>query len=489
LPPWIAIRGLDYSSGGHFTAFNGERWTPARAVSTVKGMDRKPSLVIDGTTALLAFQTDTMVGRALSRAEAIANSVSRIRLASVDIGGTPAAVPAALVPLVEPEGDFEAGLLRVQYGEDTPSSAIDYNGGKLHLFYGDLHTHSDISVCQRCVNQSVDENYQVRRDLHRLDFACMTDHGYNIVPYLWNYIAKMARANEDPGRLMTFLAQEWTSEFKNPPDPKYRYGRYGHRNLILADPFFPRWWNAREGQTPAQMWDELRAMNANFVNIPHQLADTGNVPTDWNFTDPRAQPVAEIFQGRGSYEYLGTPRQAIRSIPEKGWFIQDAWERGIIIGVIASPDHAGGLGKACVYAPALTRGAILDAIRARHTYGTTAARIALEVRVNGRLMGERIPAAGGKPVEVKVNARCPGDIDRIEICRNNRFVYTSQPGGRAAAITFVDTAPLEGFSYYYVRVVQKDEEIAWSSPVWLGEPPAQRSQPASLPRPAGARGN
>jgi hypothetical protein len=120
-----------------------------------------------------------------------------------------------------------------------------------------------------------------------------------------------------------------------------------------------------------------------------------------------------------------------------------------------------------VWAPALTREAILDAIRARHTYGVTAARIALEVRVNGHLMGDKIAAPDGRPVEVKVRAQCPGDIDRIEICRNNQFVYTQQPSGRKADITFVDTAPVKGFSYYYVRVMQKDQEIAWSSPVWL----------------------
>ena len=56
-------------------------------------------------------------------------------------------------------------------------------------------------------------------------------------------------------------------------------------------------------------------MNANFVHIPHQLADTGNVPTDWNFTDEKAQPVAEIFQARGSYEYKGTPREAGHTPP------------------------------------------------------------------------------------------------------------------------------------------------------------------------------
>jgi len=377
-------------------------------------------------------------------------------------------VPTALAPLAEPKDRFEAGEMRVQFGEDTAPSAIDYGGRKLKLLYGDLHTHSDISVCQRCTNQSVDENYQVRRDLHRLDFACMTDHGYNQLPYLWNYTAKMARANEDAGRMMTFLAQEWTSEFKK-PDEKHPYGFYGHRNIILADPYFPRYWNAREAQTPAQVWEELTQMKANFVNIPHQLADTGNVPTDWNYTDEVKQPVAEIFQARGSYEYFQAPRQAQRSVPKAGWFLQDAWARGVVIGVIASPDHAGGVGKACVYAPEATREAILDAIRARHTYGTTAARIELEMRVNGRLMGEKLPASDGQPVEVKVSARCPGEIDRIEVCRNNQFLYAQKPEGRKADFKFVDTAPVKGFSYYYVRVVQKDEEMAWSSPVWLGE--------------------
>ncbi len=450
------------------TGFNGESWAPATAVSPKrKGMDRQPALVVDGGTALLAFQFDNNVGRPSSLAEA-AKVQSGILLASVDLKAMPNAAPSmALGPLVESAEPFEAGQLRVQYGEDSKSPVINYDNRKLRLLYGDLHTHSDISVCARCTNQSVDENYQVRRDLHNLDFACMTDHGYNQTAYLWNYTAKMARANEDPGRLMTFLAQEWTSEFKKDKKDEYPYGYYGHRNLILADPFFPTWWNAHEGGTPAELWAQLRKMNANFVNIPHQIADTGNVPTAWNFNDEKSQPVAEIFQGRGSYEYFNAPRPALRSVPKPGWYIQDAWARGIIIGVIASPDHSGGLGKACVWAPALTREAILDAIRARHTYGTTAARIALEVRVNGHLMGDKITAPDGRPVEVKVRAQCPGDIDRIEVCRNNKFVYTQQPSGRNADFTFVDTAPIKGSSYYYVRVMQKDEEIAWSSPVWL----------------------
>ena len=111
---------------------------------------------------------------------------------------------------------------------------------------------------------------------------------------------------------------------------------------------------------------------------------------------------------------------------------------------------------------------MLAAIKARHTFGTTAARIFLDVRANGRLMGEKIPAPNGKPVEVKIRVRCPADIDRVEVCRNNQFVYVNQPAGRSADLTYVDTNPIEGRSYYYVRVIQKDKEMAWSSPVWLG---------------------
>ncbi len=447
------------------TCYDGEKWLTPSPVSTRKGMDRRPGLALGRGRALLAFQVDdlpnswTDVDRAMEAA-------SDICLASIDL--PPAARTSAmrLEPLVEPDETFDAAEIRIQRGEDLPTRSIEYQGRQLKLFFGDLHTHTDVSVCNRLGDQSIDEAYQNRRDIARHDFACTTDHGYNLNPYLWAYTAKLVRTNDDPGRYLTFLAEEWTSTFEE-TNTDHPYGFYGHRNLILADPYFPRWWNARNRQTPAEVWEDLRKLKADFVHIPHQLADTGNVPTDWKYVDEEAQPVAEIFQIRGSYEYKGAPREAGRTTPP-GWFLQDAWARGIVIGVIASPDHGGGYGKACVFAPELSRETILDAIRARHCYGTTAAKIFLDVRVNGRLMGEKIAEPAGATVEVKIAARCPADIERIEVCRNNRFIYTKKPEGREAAFTFLDREPVDGRSYYYVRVVQKDEELAWSSPVWFG---------------------
>jgi hypothetical protein len=446
------------------TCYTGDHWLQASPVSDQKGMDRRPGLVLDGNRAILAVQSDD-IPNSWADVDQTASAQSNIFLGVVDLGGPPQAA-MQLEPLVEPEDSFEAAELRLSRGEDAQPQSITYQGQRLKLFYGDLHHHTDVSVCNRLGDQSIEEGYQSMRDICRLDFACSTDHGYNLNPYYWAYTAKLVRANEDPGRFLTFLAEEWTSSFKE-TSAEHPYGFYGHRNLIFGDPYFPRWWNARNRQTPAEVWEDLRKLNADFVHIPHQLADTGNVPTDWNFVDETAQPVAEIFQNRGSYEFKGTLREAKRSTPSLGYFLQDAWARGIVIGVIAAPDHSGGYGKACVFAPELSRSAILAALRARRCYGTTAAKIFLDVRVGGHLMGEKVPQPAGRAVEVAVTARCPGEIDRIEVCRNNRFIYAHQPQGRQAELSFTDRQPLEGRSYYYVRVVQKDQEIAWSSPVWF----------------------
>jgi len=441
-------------------------WRKPSPLSARKGMDRRPALVVDGARAYIALQADT-VPNSWSTLDDTPKAKSEVYLSSIDLADAPTGGAPELKPLVEDVEPFEPGTLRVERGEDAPTPSVTYKGQTLKLYYGDLHEHTDVSVCNRVGDQSIDESYQAMRDVGGLDFACVTDHGYNITPYLWAYTAKLARVNDDPGRYLTFLGEEWTSTFEKYSE-KHPYGYYGHRNLVFEDTYFPRWWNARDGQTPAALWEELRKMDASFVQIPHQIADTGNVPTDWDFTDEAAQPVAEIFQTRGSYEYRGAPRQAPRSTPKGAYFIQDAWARGIVIGVIASPDHGGGYGKACVYAADLSRKAILEAIRARRCFGTTAARMLLDVRVDGHFMGEKVAAPAGKTVEVTVTARCPGDIDRIEVCRNNTFIYTATPKGKAGSFTFTDRSPLPGRSYYYVRVLQQDGEIGWSSPVWLG---------------------
>ena len=340
---WIAYQRPREPRGGwtvEVVGYTGDAWVGPRRLSQRRSLDRPAPLALKDDRLLLAFQADNFSDTwSQSDPDFTDNARSQILLASVDTGQARAgASEMGLAPLAEPATPFDPAALHEVYGEDSPTPSMEYNGETFHLLYGELHEHSDISICNRCGDQSLDENYQSRRDLNRLDFVAMTDHGYNIVPHLWNYSAKMVRANHDAGRLVTFLGEEWTSSFED-YDEKRPWGYYGHRNLIFANPYFPKWWTAYNGDSPADLWRELREMRADFVQVPHQLADSGNVPVDWDYTDREAQPVAEIFQTRGSYEYAQAPRHARTATGEPGNYIQDAWARGIKIGVIASPDQ------------------------------------------------------------------------------------------------------------------------------------------------------
>lgn len=464
---WLALRLSTSQHGGWETiyyCYTGDRWQKMES-ARIQGRIRGVPMVFTSDRLAAAQQIDDVARQADSPGHP--EWYSNVIFPSFDLTKAPRALPLKLEKYREPAADaFTVKQARAARAEDGPARGVSYQGQKLNLYWGDLHEHSNVSICNRRGNPAPEDLYANLRDIARLDFAGITDHGYNIDDYIWSWNAKQARLNDDPGRFVTFHAQEWTSSFVPPAEPG-GLRRYGHRNLFFADSFFSRSFNARDGKTPRQVWDELKGVN--YITIPHQLADTGNCPTDWNYTDDVLQPVAEIYQNRGSYEYLNNPKPANGAMEQTGHFIQDAWARGIVIGVIASPDHGGGQGKAAVYAGKLDRESILNAVRERHTYGTTGAKIFLEVRVNGHLMGEKLPALpAGQPVDVSVRVIGAGVLTSVEVCRNNRFVYTKPGEGRSAEFVFRDNVPPAGRLWYYVRVIQKDGEMAWSSPVWLG---------------------
>ncbi len=464
---WVSARvPRDKNSGWDVFLWRvaGSGWSGPKVLSTRKGMNRRSELVISSDSVLVAYQADDLPGRWLSVEQSRKKGSSGVLLSRLNPKNGGLGNPR-LEPYEMPEDSFDAAGIRLSKGEDRTGWSVSYEGRKLNLYFGDLHEHSDFSVCERTRDETPDQSYQMMRDLLRVDFGGLTDHGKCFNPYLWHYLGKLTRANHDAGRFLTFLAQEWTSSNET-RSKQYPFGYYGHRNLIFEDAAFPNWYNAAEGQDPRSHRKILERDGAEYVLIPHQLADTGNVPMDWSFHDESHEPVAEIYQMRGSYECKGCLQEARLAGP-RGYFIQDAWEKGIVIGVIASPDHEGGAGKAAVYAPELSRRAILDAIRNRSTYATTGAKIFLDVRVNGMFMGQVKDHVSIAPIEVEVHVDCPRRIKRVDVLRNNRTIFTARGAKNRMRFRYLDDEVSEGRVFYYVRVVQRDGEMAWSSPVWL----------------------
>jgi hypothetical protein len=122
-----------------------------------------------------------------------------------------------------------------------------------------------------------------------------------------------------------------------------------------------------------------------------------------------------------------------------------------------------------IYTPSMDRRDIVESMRQRHAYGATD-NIILDVRARDRqgkewLMGDSLDATAAPTLHVNVQGT--GLIESIEIIKNGKFIYKTQPNADSAEFDFSDTAASPGQSWYYVRVIQDDRNLAWSSPIWV----------------------
>ena len=362
---------------------------------------------------------------------------------------------------------------------------VELRGETLRILRGDLHRHTELSPDQGGMpDGSLPEFYRYMIDAGEMDFGASTDHQAGGIDY-WNFMTqKMADMYHFPDRFSTFYAYE-----RNPGNP------HGHRNMIYTHrnypivPFFqsidPKF------MLPDAPDGELLTFNSNSYGgtvrndthllheqvkasgglaIPHTSGSSG-MGTDWHAFDEDVDAVVEIYQGdRINNEHEGAPRwKGPDGRQSGGWQsagqVWNAWKKGYKIGVIASSDHMSThISYAMVYSPSTARQDIWDAIKRRHTYGATD-NIVLEFRIGKCFMGEECEIEGGEPFEIAV--RGTDDISAVRLIRDGGYIYTAEPAGQEAELQVVDLEAPAGEHWYYVRVEQADEELAWSSPIWV----------------------
>jgi hypothetical protein len=249
-----------------------------------------------------------------------------------------------------------------------------------------------------------------------------------------------------------------------------QYSPWGHRNIVHLNRDYtpvPGSYDIGDtGVSPNGLWAALRGKQA--ISIPHTTA-WANKQVSWDYNDPDIERVVEIYQGlRSTYEYNGAPDPAGKVVYEKDSknFIWNALERKLKLGFIASSDHRSThMSFAAVYAKNIDRGSVFEGLRARRTYAATD-KILLDFSIEKHLMGEELALAGTTP-ELVVAVEGTGPIAQIDVIKNSKIVYTSNPGTRGARFTFRDDAYRGEDSYYYVRVIQADKNMAWASPIWV----------------------
>ncbi|MBI1791454.1 MAG: hypothetical protein HYR60_28330, partial [Acidobacteria bacterium] len=307
----------------------------------------------------------------------------------------------------------------------------------------DIHRHTDISWDGNR-DGSLDDAYRYALDAASLDFLGVCDHqAGQSIPYNWFRIQKAVDLFTIQGKFAPLYSYERSLPFPN-----------GHRNVLFArrgHPILEIPEAERRGQEgAAKLYAYLRRLGG--LTTSHTSA-TG-AGTDWRDSDETLEPVVEIYQGyRTNYEGPDGPRPTgVREAMRFGaGFVQNAWAKGIKLGVQSSSDHVSThISYAAVLLERLDREAILEAFRARRSYAATD-NLILDFQ------------GSGAAFSAYVHGTAP--IARAVLIRNNRVIYTAP--GTGPEMHFRYTGAESGSGYYYLRVEQVDGQIAWSSPLWV----------------------
>jgi hypothetical protein len=322
-------------------------------------------------------------------------------------------------------------------------------GKKYELFFGDLHRHTDLSLCDVPTDGTIDDTYRYAIDVARLDFLGITDHARDIAQgdvksQLWWRSCKEVTRHA--------LLPEFIPYFS------YERSRGGaDHNVISLKP---------DVLTPhtyphAQLWTEI---DDDTFTIPHQtitspIENPTSMPTSigpevWRSHDNARRPLMEIYQGcrDRSIEHDAHPGLAKR----------------YLFGFIASSDHfSTGGSYAGVWAEKDTRESIFRAMKARRTFGATD-RMRLLVRAGDHWMGEVIRAKRFPPI--RIEAAGTATIAWIEILVDGALAKRLRVSGDEIETVYAPETPEGPFHYLYVRVTQADGKVAWSSPIWIEHP-------------------
>ena len=455
MQPWYdTIRGM---SSIQVTGFDGATWLPTRELPlSVGGAYAQTGAVIAGGKLAIVWPAD---GRTYEDPHF---RTSQLRYAEFELNETARAdrmqafhsEPSAKPDAAPTEQEDLARIQAVRWEDSEP----------LKLYRGDLHRHTDISA-DSTLDGDILLAYRYAYDAAALDFLAVTDHSgaqkFHYYQYQWWRNRQIATMFNQPGHFATFFGYERTVTFPG-----------GHRNVISTRRDLQPVWISDEEFFGKESWAERlypSLLKGGDIAIAHTVATGGG--TDWRDGDPRAEPVVEIFQGlRGSYEEPNTPSKGVGMMRYTAGLVWNAWAKGRKLGVITSSDHSSThQSYACVYAPELTAEAILSAIKERRTFGATDNIIvkldAVTTAGNVYKMGRELTDVAAPKLRASIEGTQP--LASVELIRNGKILLARNPNQRSDAFEFRDNDPLDTEAYYYLRIVQEDRQLAWSSPIWV----------------------
>ena len=293
------------------------------------------------------------------------------------------------------------------------SNPIDVVDGPVDefIYWGDIHAQSVIG----CGARSIDAYYRHARDFAAADFGSHQANCFLVSNDEWTETATGTSKIHEDGRFVTLLGVEWSAQSAYGGDhnlyfPGDRAELHRCSHEFVAD--------KSDVDSDIKHVDDLHAhyRGSDMLVAVH----VGGRTADLRWHDASLDRLLEVHSTHATSE----------------WFLLDALKRGYRMGVISGSDgvdgrpgasHPGHMGVrnvrgglTAVAMPKLSRGALWSALKARRCYGTTGARILLELRAGDAAMGDEIAMQSLPPFDVRVEGTAP--IERIDFFRDDTII-------------------------------------------------------------------
>ena len=302
----------------------------------------------------------------------------------------------------------------------------------MSLYFGDIHNHCGISYG----HGSLEDAYKNAR--LQLDFASVTGHsswpdipegdtrlqsvvdyhhtGFRKLESSWQKYVDVTEEYNEPGKFITFFSYEWHSlqsgdhvtYFKRPVDSMLKPATIEKfRQKLLS----------------------FRAQGIDCMLIPHHIGyKTGYRGLNWETFFEDISPVVEIISMHGCAESDNSPIPYLHTMGplDSNNTMQAGLAAGKHFGVVGSTDHHSahpgsyGYGRLGVWAEALTRDAIWEAIQQRRTYALSGDNIELHFAMNDHPLGSQIAYTNDRHIDLSVKGGYA--LDRIEVLKNNQVI-------------------------------------------------------------------
>lgn len=368
--------------------------------------------------------------------------------------------------LYKPTTDLDDGSHRVKIeAKDTlgnySSKEWTFKKGKLSHYFGQLHSHTNISDG----TGSLDEAYSWAKN-HGADYYAVTDHSN------W-FDNDTAASLADGSASKAWTNAQFTADKYDKEDDFtaiYGYemtwsgstGGWGHINTFNTPGFETRSNKAMDLQN---YYNTLQTQPQSISQLNHPGKTFGDF-ADFGYYSEATDKVVnlvEVGNGEGpirgsgyfpSYEYY------TRAL-DKGWHVAPTNNQDNHKGKWFTANNA----RTVIIATDNSRGDIYDSIRNLNVYASEDENMIVDYTVNGSLMGSSLGEVD--KLNFKVNITDDETIKKVSVISNGGVEVVSKEFNSKNVDWQFELSP--EYTYYYLKIVQGDQDIAVTAPVWVGD--------------------